>query len=337
MGYSTPSPNGATWDLTGSIYSSLGGWNQPGLVVYQESHDEERLQYNNEQYGNSSGTYSIKDTATGLARDAMATAFWALAPGPKMLTEFSELGYDYSINWCPNGTVDASGTCRTDAKPIRWDYLRDSSRRKLHDVYAALLALRGAYPALATGTVSYSLAGNVKYLSVVSGTLSAMVVGNFDVVTASASVPFTSAGTWYDLLSTKKITATGSAQQVMLAPGEYHVYLSKDLNPADTAVIDTTAAPVAGVSVAVCPNPVVSSGTTIRYALPVAGDALLEIYSLRGARVAAFDMGNQAAGKYSIQAGLFPLDPAALPNGYYVLKLVSAGGTAHVPFVVVRP
>jgi len=339
MGYNTPSPGGATWDLTGSVYTSLGGWNQPGLVVYQESHDEERLQYNNEQYGNSSGSYSVKDTATGLARDAMAAAFWAMAPGPKMLTEFSELGYDYSINWCPNGTVDASGTCRTDAKPIRWDYLRDSARRKLHDVYASLLALRGAYPLLANGSTSYSLTGNVKYLSVVSSGLSAVVVGNFDVVSASGSVAFPSAGTWYDYLSPQKVQATGSQQQITLAPGEYHVYLNKDLNPADTAVNDTstTSSPAAGLSVAVCPNPVVSWGTTIRYSLPVAGDALLEIYSLRGARVAAIDMGSQAAGKYSFQAGLFPLDPAALPNGYYVLKLVTAGGTAHVPFVVVRP
>src|SRR5664279_5946001 len=136
MGYSAPAPGGATWDLSGSIYTSLGGWNQPGLVVYQESHDEERLMYKNEQYGNSSGAYSVKDLATGLQRNAAAAAFWAMAPGPRMLTEFGELGYDYSINWCTNGTVDASGGCRLTPKPIRWDYLQDSSRKKLHDVYA---------------------------------------------------------------------------------------------------------------------------------------------------------------------------------------------------------
>ena len=96
MGYGTPDPGGATWNLSGSIYSSLGGWSKPGLVVYQESHDEERLMYKNEQYGNSSGAYSVKDIATGLQRNAAAAAFWAMAPGPRMLTEFGELGYDYS-------------------------------------------------------------------------------------------------------------------------------------------------------------------------------------------------------------------------------------------------
>ena len=336
MGYNTPSPGGATWDLTGSIYTSLGGWNNPGLVVYQESHDDERLMYNNEQYGNSSGSYHIKDTATALARDAMSTAFWALAPGPKMLTEFGELGFDYSINWCPNGTVDASGACRTGAKPVRWDYLKDSSRKKLHDVYAALLALRGAYPALATGSTSYSLTGNVKYLQVVSSDLSALVVGNFDVVSASASLMFPSAGVWYDLFSGKKFQATGSAQSMTLAAGEYHVYVNKNLGGADTTTVDTTAGSVAGLSLAISPNPAVGAGTTIRYSLAVGGETVLEIYSLSGARVAVVDMGNQAAGKYSLLAAMFPLDPAALPNGYYVLKLTSTGGTAHVPFVVVH-
>src|SRR5580658_3168235 len=160
MGFSTTSASGATWDLTGSIYTALGGWNNPGLVVYQESHDDERLMYNNETNGNSSSFMNVRDTATGLARDGMSTAFWALAPGPKMLTEFGELGFDYSINWCSNGTVDPSGSCRLTPKPIRWDYLQDTARKKLHDVYAALLSLRSNYPGLITGQTSYSLTGN---------------------------------------------------------------------------------------------------------------------------------------------------------------------------------
>jgi glycosidase len=336
MGYSTPSPGGATWDLTGSIYTSLGGWNNPGLVVYQESHDDERLMYNNEQYGNSSSYYNIKDTATGLARDAMSTAFWGLAPGPKMLTEFGELGFDYSVNWCPNNTVDPSGTCRTDPKPIHWDYLQDTSRRKLHDTYAALLKLRASYPDLAIGQTTYSLAGNVKYLQVVAGDLSAMVVGNFDVVPATGSITFSSAGTWYDYLSSDSIKATGVSQSLDLAPGEYHVFLSKNLNAPDTNVADTVPKPVRKLGLAIYPNPAVGGNTTISYELPVAGNTTLEIYSISGTRVAVLNMGNQAAGKYGLQAGFFPLDPAALPNGYYILQLVTTGGTAHVQFVVVH-
>jgi 1,4-alpha-glucan branching enzyme len=335
MGYSTPSPGGSTWDLTGSIYTSLG-WNNPALVVYQESHDEERLMYNNEQYGNSNGSYHITDTATGLARNEMATVFWAMAPGPKMLTEFSELGFDYSVNWCPNGTVDAGGACRTDPKPIRWDYLQDTSRKKLHDVYASMMQLRTTYPGLAAGEATYSLGGNFKYLQVVSTGLSAVVIGNFDVSTATGSVPFSNAGTWFDLFSGKTLTATGNAQPFTLSPGEYHVYVNSNVNQVDTTTTATTLAPGTSLSLKVYPNPVIGSGTVIAYQLPVAGSSSLEVYSMNGQQLSVLNLGNQAAGSYTLQADQLPFDPFSLANGYYLVKLTTASGTAHAGFVVVR-
>ena len=338
MGFSTTSASGATWDLTGSIYTSLGGWNLPGLVVYQESHDDERLMYNNEQNGNSSTFTNVRDTATGLARDGMSTAFWAMAPGPKMLTEFGELGFDYSINWCTNGTVDPSGSCRLTPKPIRWDYLQDSARKKLHDVYAALLKLRSSYPGLITGQATYSLAGNAKYLQVRSDSLSAMVIGNFDVTPAEISVTFATAGTWYDYLSPDSISATGSAQSINLTPGEYHVYVNRNFNAVDTAT-DTTTAPIAppnSFGLKIYPNPTMGSGTAITYQLPVAATSSLVVYSISGQRIATLNLGSQPAGQYTLQAGQMPVDPAGLVNGYYILELISTAGTTHIPFLVIH-
>jgi glycosidase len=339
MGYSTPSPGGATWNLTGSIYTSLGGWNNPGLVIYQESHDDDRLMYNNEQYGNSSGSYNIKDTAIGLERNAMSTAFWALAPGPKMLTEFGELGFDYSVNWCSNGTVDPSGGCRLTPKPIHWDYLQMPARKKLHDTYAALLKLRSNYPGLATGSASYSLTGNVKYLGVQSDSLGVMVVGNFDVVPATGSIPFAAAGTWYDYLSTDSIRAGAGLQSLALAPGEYHVFTNKNLNASDTTGSDTTTTPPppsATLSLKIYPNPVVSSATTVAFNLPTATSVSLVVYSISGKRLGALDLGNRSAGQYTLPASELPVDPIGIPNGYYVLEMITSNGTTHLPFLVLH-
>jgi len=340
MGYSTASASGATWDLTGSIYTSLGGWNNPGLVVYQESHDDERLMYNNEQYGNSSTFSNVRDTTTGLQRNMMATAFWALAPGPKMLTEFGELGFDYSINWCPGDTVNAAGLCRTDPKPIRWDYLRDSSRKKLHDTYASLLKLRANYPALATGTTNYSLTGSVKYLGVRTDSLSVMVVGNFDVLAGAASIPFPSAGTWYDYLSTDTIVATGSAQELTFTPGEYHVFTNRNLNATADTTTDTTTTPppppTAGLSLKISPNPVVNSTATIRYNLPNAASVSFVVYSISGRRVGVLDLGNLGAGQYTLPVSELPGNPAIMPDGYYILEMITSSGTTHLPFLVIH-
>jgi glycosidase len=338
MGYSTTSATGATWDITGSIYSSLGGWNLPGLVVYQESHDDERLMYNNENYGNSSTFTNVKDTATGLARDGMSTAFWALAPGPKMLTEFGELGFDYSINWCTNGTVDPSGSCRLTPKPIRWDYLQDTARKKLHDVYAALLSLRSNYPGLITGQTSYSLTGNAKYLQVQSDSLSAMVVGNFDVVPAATSVTFATTGTWYDYLSTDSITATGSAQSIDLAPGEYHVYLNKNLNATTDTTTDTTTTPPtsSNLTLKIYPNPVINTAATVSFNLPTDASVTFVVYSISGKRMGSLDLGDRPAGQYTLAASQLPVDPAGMPSGYYVLQMITTAGTTHIPFLVLH-
>jgi 1,4-alpha-glucan branching enzyme len=224
MGYNTG------WDFSSAIYTNRS-FSNPTLVTYQESHDEERLMWKNEQFGNSSGPYNVKDTATGLNRNAMAAAFWALIPGPKMLWEFEELGYDYSINTCVDG-VTINTNCRLDPKPIRWNYLQNTNRKSLHDIYSGLLKLR-TIPAylstFTTGTISYDLSGAFKWMEVYDNSLKIVVIGNFDVVSQTSSVTFPGAGTWYDYLNGAPFTATGASQSFTLQPGEYHVYLNANL------------------------------------------------------------------------------------------------------------
>ncbi len=81
-------------NLTGATYKSRG-WSDMHLVSYMESHDEERLMYKNLQYGNSSGTYNIKFFPIAIQRMKLAGVFYFTIPGPKMIWQFGELGYDY--------------------------------------------------------------------------------------------------------------------------------------------------------------------------------------------------------------------------------------------------
>src|SRR5580692_1677101 len=126
-----------------------------------------------------------------------------------------------------------------------------------------------------------------------------MVVGNFDVVTAVDSVPFPSAGTWHDYLSTDSIIATGSTQAVSLAPGEYHVFIRNNISAADTTT-DTTSTtsttPSNSPGLKIYPNPVsFASSTVITYQLPYASNSSLVIYSVSGQRMASIYLGNQPA------------------------------------------
>lgn len=223
MGYSTG------WDFSYGLYTSRG-WSQPNLVTYQESHDEQRLMYQNEKYGNASGSYNIKDTATALKRNAMAASFWAMMPGPKMMWQFGELGYDFPIGLCSNGTI---ANCNTDPKPIRWDYKNNTNRLALYNVFSRLLKLKNikSYSkTFTTGSVNKDLSGTIKWMSVYGDSIQVMVYGNFDVVQQTGNISFPSTGTWYNLFTgaTKTVNTT-SLQSVTLAPGEYYVYTNKNV------------------------------------------------------------------------------------------------------------
>jgi hypothetical protein len=334
MGYGTASPSGNTWDLSGGVYTNLG-WDQPGRVVYQESHDEERLMYKNEQYGNSSGAYNIKTLATGLQRNAMAAAFWSLLPGPKMLWEFGELGYDYSINTCGDGTIN--NNCRTDAKPAGFPYLSDTSRTKLHNVYAAMLKLRASYPNLALPTsFNASLTGAVKTLTAVTDSLSVAMIGNFDVISANTSLTFPSAGTWYNYFTGEPYSATGSAQSFSLLPGDYRVFVNKNLTGSVTTATNDVSYSRNPFGIRVYPNPVENNNSTVEYQLPEYGKTSISVVNVAGQNLATVELGTQPAGKYSLTLDQLHLDLSAMADGFYVVRIVSKQQSSQAPFLIRR-
>ena len=216
MGY----PTNPTWDISGLFYDQYGfpatGTSPYGLVAYFESHDQERLQFKNEAYGNSSGSYNVKDIPTGLKRDEMGAAFMFSSPGPKMVWQGGELGYDVSISSDPNdNTID---------KPFNWTYNTDPNRLHLYSVYQKMINMKIKNPVFATTTFSYSLTGAVKTIQLLDPTADVEVVGNFDVVSNTATVTFPSTGAWIDNLTGTTYNVTSTSMTMTLAPGEYHVY-----------------------------------------------------------------------------------------------------------------
>jgi glycosidase len=215
---------GGSWDLSGLFYNSWNFTNPYALVGYFESHDEARLQYKNEQFGNISGSYSIKDLATGLKRDEMGAAFMFSSPGPKMLWEFGERGYDINND-------DASPGGRLGDKPPHWEYMADPNRHHLYATYAHMIKMKIKNPVFSTGTFTYNLGGAFKFIQLLGtdGT-DVEVVGNFGVTSVPVTITFPATGTWTDNIDGSTINVTNTAYPVTLAPGEYHVYSNTPLH-----------------------------------------------------------------------------------------------------------
>lgn len=201
-------------DFSWGFYAKHGFGKSENLVGYIESHDEERLNYKNFSFGNASAGYIIKgNLATSLKREEMAAAFLFAIPGPKMVWQFGELGYDVSIDF--NG--------RTGDKPIKWDYYADPNRKLLYDAYAKFIKLKKNNSIFNSTNATYNLTGGIKYIKLSEGTNTVVVVGNFDVISQTANIDFGSSGIWYDAVGSN-LNLSSNNYSVNLNPGEYHIF-----------------------------------------------------------------------------------------------------------------
>ncbi|MBO9563122.1 MAG: T9SS type A sorting domain-containing protein [Niastella sp.] len=318
-------------DFKGAIHVERG-WAQPHLVSYMESHDEERLMYKNLQFGNAGGGYSTKDLATGLRRNEMAAAFYFSIPGPKMIWQFGELGYDYAINYCENGTIDNS--CRTNPKPIKWEYQQQAERKKLYDIYSVMLALRN-HPAYKNGfttdRITWGLSGAFKWLKLTTDTSNILVVGNFDVTSVTGTVTFQHGGTWYDYLTGQTVTATGNSQSISLQPGEYHVYLNRNITNVLTPVTDLDNQGK-NTRLSIYPNPV-TSNSTIEYELPLNTAVTLSLLNASGQQIAVLNTGLKTKGVH--QLPLYALKRNKQSTGIYFIRM-QVGNNSVVRKIIIN-
>jgi len=236
------------------------GWQHPHVVGYLESHDEERLLYDLLRNGKIAGDYNLQTLPVALDRAKLAAAFFLPVPGPKLIWQFGELGYDFSINTCPNGNV--SNDCRVDPKPIRWDYQQDPNRRRLYRVYSELIKLKLTQPAFRTADFTLDFGNLVKRITLNDPTNPVFIIGNFDTQPQAVAYHFPRTGTWFDYFSGQELTVTSTTQSGVLQPGEFHLYTAQKLPTPESGLVGwgaptpvVLAAEPGLESVAVAPNP----------------------------------------------------------------------------------
>lgn len=200
------------------LFHTERNFDQPNLISYMESHDEERIMFKNLEYGNGSGTYDIKELNTALKRVELAAAFLFAAPGPKMIWQFGELGYEVPI--------DENG--RTGEKPIRWEYNK-GARRALYGAFSRFIHFKTHNEIFRSGQAQFDVSGAVKYITLTHGSQEVLVVGNFDVVSHTADIPQFAGGTWYDNIKGENVTLSAGYLRE-LAAGEYYIYSKTRLN-----------------------------------------------------------------------------------------------------------
>ncbi len=292
MGYSS--------DIDWASYKERN-WSVPHVVAYMESHDEERLMYKNLQWGNSGEWYNIKDLHTALHRVELAANFFIPIPGPKMIWQFGELGYDYSIDY----------DCRVCNKPIRWDYFT-SNREKLYYVFKALNNLKTTYDVFSTSDFTITQVGKTKSIHLFDDEMDVVILGNFDVETKEINPDFPNTGNWYEYYTSDTLNVTATDEYISLLPGEYRLYTSVKLEQPDIPASIFNIFSSNQISVNVFPNP---SSDIFFFDIneELNNGSVLYLYDIQGQL--KFE-------KISYEQDIIELEATGLENGIYFYKLI---------------
>lgn len=312
MGYSS----NLSW-----VNSKHRGWSKNHLVGYMESHDEERLMYKNLKYGNSNGSYSVKNLSTALDRMKLNGVFFLTLPGPKMIWEFGELGYDYSINRCEDGSI--SNNCRLSPKPVRWDYQNVTDRKNLFNIWSKLIDLKKKDDIFNTTDFTYNLSSYQKSIHLNSDKKNVTIIGNFDVKTASINPVFQHTGWWYDYFSGDSIYVVNVSQLINLKPGEYHLYSDKKLEGFATATSDYI---INSENIIIFPNPV-KNVINLYVNSNKSQDVTIEIVNITGKIVSRFKRRLHQEDNHLI------LDLKGINQGVYILEIPETGVQSKIVVV----
>ena len=281
----------ATSNLSWASYKERG-WTYPNLVTYMESHDEERVMYKNLQYGNANGNYNIKELETALDRIELASAFFFTIPGPKMIWQFGEVGYDVSIDF----------PCRVCQKPVRWYYTTEPDRQDVYETFAELIYLKKNYDVFRTDNFTMSV-GNwaQKRINLYHASMDVAVIGNFDVVAGNNNPNFSRTGWWYEYFSgdSTYISDISVANDVYLEAGEYHLYSSTKIVKPEIEVPIGINPVNATNEVLVYPNPS-ENEFNIEFMLNGGENVTIRIYDTFGRIMENIEQKNLPAGSHHI-------------------------------------
>ena len=139
-----------------------------------------------------------------MRRAGASAAFFLTVPGPKMIWQFGEIGYDY--------TIEHNG--RTGEKPVvTAEYMAVPARKALYDTYATLLKFRKENPRFfdKDAKFEWTPSGTLKTIKCTVDGNTFRVVGNFG--KSSATYTFPAESTWYDYFEGGVIGGTVTLKQ----------------------------------------------------------------------------------------------------------------------------
>ncbi|MDR2926716.1 MAG: T9SS type A sorting domain-containing protein [Cytophagaceae bacterium] len=261
-------------------------------VGYAESHDEERNFYKAKTWGNG----NITNLDVYLKRVPLNIAFATLIPGPKMIWQFGELGYDFSIEY--NG-----GRTNEKPSPFAMGWMETPARVAACNASSKIVHLRKLYPdAFTSGTFTFNVStsdwNNGRKIKLSHNDLNMIVAGNFQSTnTVTVTADFQHTGVWHELLTNDELNVTTTNTLLSLPPGDVRIYTDRKIE-----------------------LPVTASSTTANDAIYVyQSDGFIHIVSPEN--VIAFSIYNQLGTLLKTVVNQSTFGLSNLPSGIYLIDI----------------
>jgi 1,4-alpha-glucan branching enzyme len=200
-------------------YYKTRGWNNNTLVSYMESHDEERTMWESLTWGQTSPV-NIRQLSNAINRNQLMAAFFFSIPGPKMMWQFEEFGYDQELN-----------NDRLGIKPTKWEYLDNPERQRLFNMYRAMIDLKSTNNAFNNPqNATLDLGEPLKSIKLTDADLQVVLYGNFGLTDiASANLTFPTPGTWYNYFTGEEVVLSGNSRAFRVRANEFLMFTNKKL------------------------------------------------------------------------------------------------------------
>ena len=287
--------------------------------------------YKNLTSGVSVAGYNVKDLATSLERQKAYAAVFLTVPGPKMIWQFAELGFDKSIYTCENGTVNTEtdstpGDCKLDPKPSAFglNYDTNAARKSLYDTWAKILEIRLSSDVFNTKTFTVESGNLMPRLVIFNNTTSSalknvVVLANFTSSTQNIVPDFPYTGSWYNLMDNTQSNVTSTTTPITIEPGGFRIFGNSKALATNEANQSKNA-----VSLVLTQNPVSNGTASIRYTNAKNGS--LAIYDFSGTLIKTVQV-SKDNGDENISIN-------GLKTGMYFIQLKSEKGIAVAKMIV---
>lgn len=290
------------------------GFSAPRLMMYPESHDEERIMYEAVTFGNQgTSSHNVRNLEIALKRMATMGAVSLTIPGPKMIWHFASLGMDDSIWTCNNGTVNTmadaiSGDCKLDTKPQpQWteNWLGDANRRNVYDTWAKLNALKtqedvfeGDFNLEGTGLTTrlYIFNNNIPE----SQLKDVVILANFNTTDQNITPDFPYTGNWVNLMDDTTVTVLNTDDAIFVPAGEFRIFGNKAATLSNDDVVLEKG------EISIYPNPTSTSFSISREVKDVS------IFDITGKQVKEFNNSTIKTNSFTI---------SDLNNGVYFVRI----------------